>query len=298
MAGMPIKTLKLRRNYKKTRSFTGTVLILSRGKVQSQVEGNAKLDSLLHEFADVFPADLPCELPPERDFNMKIPIKPGCQPSNQAPYCLSESAQEAVRATLKYLCEHGLMRESTSDYAAPVTLAPKPDGTWRFCIDYRRLNAITHEAKYPLPRIEDCLDKLRNATIFSKIDLLSGYWQVRIAKDDVHETALQTQYGHQEWLVMPFGLQGAQSTFQQMMNHYLQEFLGDFVLCYIDDILIYSRNEEEHLNHIRQVLETLRKHKLFAKGSKCDFWRPEVGFLGYQVKAGEINKDPEKEIFR
>ena len=115
-----------------------------------------------------------------------------------------------------------------------------------------------------------------------------------MVKEDVHKTAFRTQYGHHEWLVMPFGLQGAPSTFQRMMNHYLRDFLGGFVLCYIDDILIYSRNEEEHLNHIRQVLETLRKHKLFAKGSKCDFWRPEVGFLGYRVRGGEIDKDPEK----
>ena len=252
------------------------------------------LRELLEEFADVFPADLPAELPPEREFEMKIPVKPGSTPPSQAPYRISAQAWEAIKATLQYLYSHGLARDSLSDYAAPVTLAPKSDGTWRFCTDYRRLNAVTQEAKYPLPRIEDCLDQLGKARYYSKIDLRSGYWQVRIKEEDIPKTAFRTPFGHHEWLVMPFGLQGAPSTFQRMMNHYLRDYLGDFVLCYLDDVLIYSNTREEHLTHIRKVLEVLRTRKLYAKGTKCEFFRKEVQFLGFQVRGGTVDKDPAK----
>ena len=163
---------------------------------------------------------------------MQIPIKQGCQPMSQAPYSILAEAQTAVKETLAYLSSHWLVLDRTNEFAVPRSLAPKPYGSWCFCTDYLKLNTITHEAKYPLPRIEDCLDQLKGARIFSKIDLRSGYWQVRINEADVHKTAFRTQYGHHEWLVMPFGLQGAPSTFQRMMNHYLRQYLGDFVLCY------------------------------------------------------------------
>ena len=156
------------------------------------------------------------------------------------------------------------------------------------------MNAITQEAKFPLPRVEDCIDRLGTAKYFSKIDLRSGYWQVRIAEEDIPKTAFRTQYGHHEWLVMPFGLQGAPSTFQRMMTHYLRQYLGEFVLCYIDDILIYSKTEEEHLQHIKQVLEILRKNKLYAKGSKCEFFATQVQFLGFIIRENEVDKDPQK----
>ncbi len=252
------------------------------------------IKDILFEYLDVFPADLPTELPPDREFNMKIPIKPGSTPPNKAPYRISEDAKEAIIATLEYLYSHGLARDSLSEYASPVTLAPKPDGTWRFCTDYRALNSITQEAKFPLPRIDDSLDQLRGARYFSKIDLRSGYWQVRIEEKDIHKTAFRTPFGHHEWLVMPFGLQGAPSTFQRMMNHYLRQYLGDFVICYLDDVLIYSKTKEDHLEHIRKVLEILRKHKLYAKASKCDFGRTQVQYLGFIVREGQVDKDPKK----
>jgi len=187
-----------------------------------------------------------------------------------------------------------LLASRCSEYGAPVIIVPKPDGSWRFCTDFRRLNAITQEAKYPLPRIETCLDHLGKAKYFSKIDLRSGYWQMRIHPQDIHKTAFRTQYGHFEWMVMPFGLQGAPSVFQRMMNHYLRHYLGKFVLVYLDDILIFSNSKEEHLQHIQQVLQILRDKKLFAKGSKCDFFKKEVQFLGFRVKSNQITTDPEK----
>ena len=253
-----------------------------------------ELEKLLQQFRDVFPADLPLELPPDREISMRIPVKEGNTPPCQAPYRLHEDAKKTVEETLKYLYEHGLVRDSFSEYGAPVTLAKKPDGTWRFCTDYRRLNAITKEAKYPLPRIDESLDHLKSAKYFSKLDLRSGYWQVRIHPDDVEKSAFRTHMGHHEWLVVPFGLQGAPSCFQRLMNHYLLPYLGRFVIVYLDDILVYSQTKEEHLEHLRRVLETLRDKQLFAKASKCDLLRTRVSFLGFIVESGKISTDPSK----
>lgn len=252
-----------------------------------------ELEKLIKKYEDLFPADLPTLLP-DREFEMKIPVQPGSTPPAQAPYRPSVEAEEAIQQTLEYLYSHNFARDSTSEYAAPVLLVKKSDGTWRFCVDYRKINKITKEAKYPLPRIDDCLDRLGKAKYFSKIDLRSGYWQMKIAEDDIEKTAFRTQYGHHEWLVMPFGLQGAPSCFQRMMNHYLRKYLGKFVLVYLDDILIYSNTREEHLEHIQQVLQTLREKTLYAKGSKCDFFRTEISFLGFRVSEGHIDTDPGK----
>ena len=146
-------------------------------------QNNPELEKLLWEFKDVFPADLPTELPPERGFEMKLPSKPGTVPPHQAPYRANPEAQKMIQQTLEYLTSHGLIRESLSEYAAPVTLVPKPDGTWRFCTDYRRLNSVTNEARFPLPRMDDCIDQVGHASYFSTIDLRSGYWQMRVHPD-------------------------------------------------------------------------------------------------------------------
>jgi hypothetical protein len=258
------------------------------------LKGIPELESLLNEYIDVFPVDLPIEPPPEREFSMKIHLKEGHVPPAQAPYRASSDAQEAIQKTLEYLYAHGFARDSVSEYAAPVTLAKKADGTWRFCVDYRKLNSITKEAKYPLPRIDDCLDKLGKAKFFSKLDLRSGYWQVRIHEKDIEKTAFRTTNGHHEWLVMPFGLQGAPSCFQRMMNHYLRHHLGKFLIVYLDDILVFSETKEEHLQHLRILLEILREKKLYAKGSKCDLFKTSVIFLGFVVQGGQITTDPSK----
>ena len=252
------------------------------------------LKELVQKYKDVFPADLPAHAPPEREISMRIPIKPGSIPPCQAPYRMDEGKKAAIEATIKYLYEHGLSRDSLSEYAAPVTLALKPDGSWRFCVDYRKLNAITKEAKYPLPRIEDCLDQLRGAKFFTKIDLRSGYWQVRIHPDDVEKSAFRTHMGHHEFLVVPFGLQGAPSLFQRLMNHYLRPYLGKYCMVYLDDIIIYSKTREEHLQHLETILQLLRDKKLYAKGSKCEMFRTKVLFLGYIVEDGKIHMDPDK----
>ena len=170
----------------------------------------------------------------------------------------------------------------------------KKDGTLRMCIDYRQINKVTVKNKYPLPRIEDLFDQLRGASIFSKIDLRSGYYQLRVKEVDVPKTAFRTRYGHYEFLVMPFGLTNAHAAFMDLMNRVFRPYLDQFVVVFIDDILVYSKDAQEHEHHLRIVLQTLRENQLFAKLSKCDFWLKEVSFLGHIVYAKGIRVDSVK----
>jgi hypothetical protein len=155
---------------------------------------------------------------------------------------------------------------------APVLFVKKKDGTLRLCIDYRQLNKVTIKNKYPFPRIDDLFDQLGDASIFSKIDLRSGYHQVRIKGEDIHKTAFRMRYGHYEFVVVPFGFTNAPVTFMCLMNNVLSKFLDKFVLVFIDDILIYSKKRKEHEEHLRLVLQVLREHQLYAKFSKCEFF--------------------------
>ena len=153
------------------------------------------------------------------------------------------------------------------------------------CIDYRQINKVTVKNKYPLPRIEDLFDQLRAASVFSKIDLRSGYYQLRVKEVDVPKIAFRTRYGHYEFFVMPFGLTNAPAAFMDLMNRVFRPYLDQFVVVFIDDILLYSKDAQEHEHHLRIVLQTLRENQLFAKLSKCDFWLKEVSFLGHIVSA-------------
>ena len=159
----------------------------------------------------------------------------------------------------------------------------KIDGTLWLCIDYRQLNKLTIKNKYLLPRIDDLFDQLKGASIFSKIDLRSGYHQLRIKDVDVHKTVFRTRYGHYEFFVMPFGLKNAPAAFMDLMNRVFQSYVDHFVVVFIDDILVYSKDRENHESHLWVVLETLRKEQLYAKLSKCEFWLNEVSFLGHIV---------------
>jgi hypothetical protein len=162
------------------------------------------------------------------------------------------------------------------------------------CVDYRSLNEVTIKNKYPLPRIDDLFDQLRGACVFSKIDLRSGYHQLKIRVSDIPKTAFTTRYGLYEYTVMSFGLTNAPAYFMYMMNKVFMEYLDKFVVVFIDDILIFSKTEEEHAEHLRLVLQKLREHKLYAKRSKCEFWLKEVSFLGHIVSNGGISVDPGK----
>lgn len=199
-----------------------------------------------------------------------------------------------LKSQLEDLLTKGFVRPSVSPWGAPVLLVKKKDGGMRLCIDYRQLNKVTIKNKYPIPRIDDLLDQLGGATVFSKIDLRSGYYQIRIKSEDVQKTAFRTRYGHYEFLVMPFGVTNAPAVFMDYMNRIFRPYLDKFVVIFIDDILIYSRNFEEHELHLKIVLQILRDKKLFVKLSKCEFWLSEVKFLGHVISQGGVTVDPSK----
>ncbi|CAI7877024.1 unnamed protein product, partial [Closterium sp. NIES-54] len=199
-----------------------------------------------------------------------------------------------MKKQIEYLLDRQLIRTSTSPYGAPVLFTPKPDGSLRMCIDYRALNKQTVKNKYPIPRIDDLLDQLRGATVFSKLDLRSGYSQIKMADNSIHKMAFRTRYGSYEYLVMPFGLCNAPATFQAEMNHILRPLLDECVMVYLDDILIYSKNMKEHVEHLRKVFEILRKNRFYVKLSKSDFALKKVQFLGHMVSAEGVHVDPRK----
>ena len=170
----------------------------------------------------------------------------------------------------------------------------KNDGSLRLCIDYRQLNRATIRNQYPLPRIDELFDQLQGSQVYSKIDLRSGYHQLKVRENDVSKTTFKTRYGHYEFLVMPFGLTNAPAAFMDLMNKVLSPYLDKFVIVFIDDILVYSGILEEHVEHLRTVLQILRERQLYAKFSKCQFWLDKVAFLGHVISAEGISVDPQK----
>jgi hypothetical protein len=248
---------------------------------------------VVQEFLDVFPEDLP-GLPPDRELEFCIELTPGTAPISKAPYRMAPAELKELKTQLQELLDKGFIRPSVSPWGAPVLFVKKKDGTMRMCIDYRELNKITIKNKYPLPHIDDLFDQLQGVVMFSKIDLCSGYHQLKIRSEDIPKTAFRTRYGHYEFLVMPFGLANAPVAFMDMMNRVFKEFLDQFVVIFIDDILIYSKGLEEHEDHLRIVLQKLREERLYAKFSKCEFWLERVSFLGHVISKEGITVDPKK----
>ncbi|GJS31965.1 putative reverse transcriptase domain-containing protein [Tanacetum coccineum] len=248
---------------------------------------------IVSEFQDVFPEELP-GIPPIRDVEFNIELIPGAEPISKAPYRMAPIELKELKDQLQELLERGFIRPSVSPWGAPVLFVKKKDGSMRLCIDYRELNKITIRNRYPLPRIDDLFDQLQGAKHFSKIDLRSGYHQLRVKEQDISKTAFRTRYGHYEFLVMPFGLTNAPAVFMDLMNRVFLEFLDKFVIVFIDDILVFSKSKEEHEEHLRTVLQILRQEKLYAKFSKCEFWLSKVAFLGHIVSAEGITMDPAK----
>ncbi|GJY09960.1 putative reverse transcriptase domain-containing protein [Tanacetum coccineum] len=186
---------------------------------------------------------------------------PGATPVTRAPYRLAPSEMQELSDQLQELVDLGFIRPSTSPWGAPVLFVKKKDGSFRMCIDYRELNKLTVKNRYPLPRIDNLFDQLQGLSVYSKIDLRSGYHHIRFRDEDIPKTAFRTRYGHHEFQVMPFGLTNAPAVFMDLMNRVCKPYLDKFVIVFIDDILIYSRNKEEHANHLRIIMELLRKEK-------------------------------------
>ncbi|GJT79735.1 putative reverse transcriptase domain-containing protein [Tanacetum coccineum] len=228
---------------------------------------------VVREFPEVFLEDLP-GLPPVRQVEFQIDLIPGAAPVARAPYRLAPLEMQELSNQLQQLADR--------------------DGSLRMCIDYRELNKLTVKNRYPLPMIDDLFDQLQGSSVYSKIDLRSGYHQLRVRDEDIPKTAFRTRYGHYEFQVMPFGLTNAPVVFMDLMNRVCKPYLDKFVIVFIDDILIYSRNKEEHADHLRIILELLKKEKLYAKFSKCDFWISIVQFLGHVIDSQGIHVDPAK----
>ncbi|GJY77704.1 putative reverse transcriptase domain-containing protein [Tanacetum coccineum] len=254
-----------------------------------------KLDDIrvVHGFPEVFPDDL-LGLPHEREVEFRIDLIPGASLVVRSPYRLAPSEMLELSNQLKELQEKGFIRPSHSPWGAPVLFVKKKDGSMRMCIDYRELNKLTIKNRYPLPRIDDLFDQLQGACCFSKIDLRSGYHQLRVREEDIPKTAFRTRYGHFEFTVMPFGLTNAPAIFMDLMNRVCKPYLDKFVIMFIDDILIYSKSEEEHEVHLKMILDFLKKEKLYAKFSKCEFWLQEIQFPGQVVNCDGIHIDPNK----
>nr|AAR89003.1 putative polyprotein [Oryza sativa Japonica Group]ABF96826.1 retrotransposon protein, putative, Ty3-gypsy subclass [Oryza sativa Japonica Group] len=243
------------------------------------------------EYPEVFPEDL-TTMPPKREIEFRIDLAPGTAPIYKRPYRMAANELAEVKKQVDEQLQKGYIRPSTSPWGAPVIFVEKKDKTKRMCVDYRALNEVTIKNKYPLPRIDDLFDQLKGAKVFSKIDLRSRYHQLRIREEDIPKTAFTTRYGLYECTVMSFGLTNAPTFFMNLMNKVFMEFLDKFVVVFIDDLLIYSKSEEEHEQHLRLVLEKLKEHQLYAKFSKCDFWLTEVKFLGHVITAQGVAVDP------
>ncbi|GJW87682.1 putative reverse transcriptase domain-containing protein [Tanacetum coccineum] len=248
---------------------------------------------VVREFPEVFPKDLP-SLPLVRQVEFQIDLIPGTTPVARAPYRLALLEMQELSDQLLELSDRGFIRPSTSPWGAPVLFVKNKDRSFRMCIDYRELNKLTIKNHYPLPRIDDLFDQLQGLSVYSKIDLRSGYHQLRVRDEDIPKTAFKTRYGHYEFQVMPFGLTNAPAVFMDLMNRVCKPYLDKFVIVFIDDILIYSRNKEEHANHLRIILELLKKEKLYAKLSKCDFWIRIVQFIGHLIHSQGLHVDPAK----
>jgi hypothetical protein len=245
------------------------------------------------EYPDVFPDDLP-GMPPDRDIEFIIELQPGTAPISKRSYRMPPNELVELKIQLQDLLDKGFIRPSASPWGSPALFVKKKDHSLRLCVDYRPLNAVTIKNKYPLPRIDTLFDQLAGAKVFSKIDLRSGYHQIKIRPSDIPKTAFSTRYSLYEYLVMSFGLTNAPAYFMYLMNSVFMQELDKFVVVFIDDILIYSKNPEDHAKHLHVILQRLRDHHLYAKFSKCEFWLDIVKFLGHTISGDGISVDPSK----
>src|SRR5438128_4660681 len=248
---------------------------------------------VVSEYPDVFPEELP-GLPPERAVEFSIELIPGTAPVFRRPYRMSQNDLAEMKVQLQELLDKCFIRPSSSSWGCSAMFVDKKDQSKRLVVDYRPPNEVMVKNKYPLPDINILFDQLAGAKVFSKIDLRSGYHQIRVREEDIPKTAFSTRYGLYEYLVISFGLTNAPAFFMYLMNSVFMTELDVCVVVFIDDILVYSKNEEEHTKHLQLVLDRLREHQLYAKFSKCQFWLKEVSFLGHILSAKGVAVGPSK----
>jgi hypothetical protein len=269
----------------------GAPTFLAYVKAKSEVEKKLEDIHVVSDYPDVF-AEILSRLPPDREIEFTIDLLPGTQPIHKAPYRMGPAELKEIKQQLQELLDWGFIRPSVSPWGATVLFVRKKG--WFYAIDYRELNRVTIKNKYPLPRIDDLFDQLKEATVFLKVDLRSGYHQLKVKEEDIQKTTIHTRYGHFEFLVMPFGVTNTPSIFMDLMNRVFHMYLDWFVAVFIDDILVYSTNHQDHGEHLKTVLRILREKKLYAKLKKCEFWLKEVSFLGHVISKDGRAVDPSK----
>jgi hypothetical protein len=263
--------------------------VANRAKVNQLGTSQGSEVSVVNEFPEELPG-----MPPDRDIKFVIELKPSTAPIYMTSFSMTTPELAKLKEHIKELLEKGFIHPNSFPWGAPVIFVLKKDDTHRLCMDYCALNEVTVKNKYPLPRIDDMFDQLCGACVFSKIDLRLGYHQLKVRECDIPKTTFVLRYGIYEFTVMSFELTNAPAYFMYMMNKVFMEYLDKFVVVFIDDILVYSRSEEEYEKHLRLALQKLREHRLYVKLSKCEFWMKQVAFLGHIILKGGISVDPSK----